>query len=159
RGVAGERFAVRNSGAFAVVEGSGDHCCEYMTGGCVVVLGETGRNFAAGMSGGIAYVLDENDAFESKCNMSMVELESIDATMTNELSNLRENMSGNDAERLYKLLENHARYTNSAKAKTILADWDNWLPKFVKVMPSEYRRALKELEVETTDKESALPGE
>ena len=89
----------------------------------------------------------------------MVELESIDATMTNELSNLRENMSGNDAERLYKLLENHARYTNSAKAKTILADWDNWLPKFVKVMPSEYRRALKELEVETTDKESALPGE
>ena len=159
RGVAGERFAVRNSGAFAVVEGSGDHCCEYMTGGCVVVLGETGRNFAAGMSGGIAYVLDENDAFESKCNMSMVELESIDATMTNELSNLRENMSGNDAERLYKLLENHARYTNSAKAKTILADWYNWLPKFVKVMPSEYRRALKELEVETTDKESALPGE
>jgi len=159
RGVAGERFAVRNSGAFAVVEGSGDHCCEYMTGGCVVVLGETGRNFAAGMSGGIAYVLDENDTFESKCNMSMVELESIDATMTNELSNLRENMSGNDAERLYKLLENHARYTNSAKAKTILADWDNWLPKFVKVMPSEYRRALKELEVETTDKESALPGE
>ena len=159
RGVAGERFAVRNSGAFAVVEGSGDHCCEYMTGGCVVVLGETGRNFAAGMSGGIAYVLDENDAFESKCNMSMVELESIDATMTNELSNLRENMSGNDAERLYKLLENHARYTNSAKAKTILANWYNWLPKFVKVMPSEYRRALKELEVETTDKESALPGE
>ena len=159
RGVAGERFAVRNSGAFAVVEGSGDHCCEYMTGGCVVVLGETGRNFAAGMSGGIAYVLDENDAFESKCNMSMVELESIDATMTNELSNLRENMSGNDAERLHKLLENHARYTNSAKAKTILSDWDNWLPKFVKVMPSEYRRALKELEVETTDKESVLPGE
>ena len=130
-----------------------------MTGGCVVVLGETGRNFAAGMSGGIAYVLDENDAFESKCNMSMVELESIDATMTNELSNLRENMSGNDAERLYKLLENHSRYTNSAQAKKILADWDNWLPKFVKVMPSEYRRALKELEVETTDKESALPGE
>ena len=83
-----------------------------MTGGCVVVLGETGRNFAAGMSGGIAYVLDENDAFESKCNMSMVELESIDATITNELSNLRDNMSGNDAERLYKLLENHARYTN-----------------------------------------------
>ncbi|MEC7722176.1 MAG: glutamate synthase-related protein, partial [Pseudomonadota bacterium] len=159
RGVAGERFAVRNSGAFAVVEGSGDHCCEYMTGGCVVVLGETGRNFAAGMSGGIAYVLDENDAFESKCNMSMVELESIDATMTNELSNLRDNMSGNDAERLHKLLENHARYTNSAKAKTILSDWDNWLPKFVKVMPSEYRRALKELEVETTDKESVLPGE
>ena len=122
----------KNSGAFAVVEGSGDHCCEYMTGGCVVVLGETGRNFAAGMSGGIAYVLDENDAFESKCNMSMVELESIDATMTNELSNLRENMSGNDAERLHKLLENHARYTNSAKAKTILSDWDNWLPNLLK---------------------------
>jgi glutamate synthase (NADPH/NADH) large chain len=159
RGVAGERFAVRNSGAFAVVEGSGDHCCEYMTGGCVVVLGETGRNFAAGMSGGIAYVLNENDAFEAKCNMSMVELENIDSIMTNDLSDLRDNMSGNDAERLYKLLENHARYTNSAKAKTILADWDNWLPKFVKVMPSEYRRALKELEVESTDNESALPGE
>ena len=79
--------------------------------------------------------------------------------MTNELSNLRENMSGNDAERLHKLLENHARYTNSAKAKMILSGWDNWLPKFVKVMPSEYRRALKELEVETTDKESVLPGE
>ena len=159
RGVAGERFAVRNSGAFAVVEGSGDHCCEYMTGGCVVVLGETGRNFAAGMSGGIAYVLNENDDFEAKCNMSMVELEGIDTHMTNELTDLRDNMSGNDAERLFKLLENHARYTNSAKAKTILADWDNWLPKFVKIMPSEYRRALKELEVETTDKESALPGE
>ena len=91
--------------------------------------------------------------------MSMVGLESIDSTMTNDLSDLRENMSGNDAERLYKLLENHARYTNSAKAKSILADWDNWLPKFVKVMPSEYRRALKELEVESTDNESALPGE
>jgi glutamate synthase (NADPH/NADH) large chain len=117
RGVAGERFAVRNSGAFAVVEGSGDHCCEYMTGGCVVVLGETGRNFAAGMSGGIAYVLNENDAFEAKCNMSMVELENIDSIMTNDLSDLRDNMSGNDAERLYKLLENHARYTNSCKGQ------------------------------------------
>lgn len=159
RGVAGERFAVRNSGAFAVIEGAGDHCCEYMTGGCVVVLGETGRNFAAGMSGGIAYVLDENNTFETRCNMSMVELEAIDPRMTNELADLREKMSGCDAERLHRLLENHARYTNSARAKTILAGWDGWLPKFVKVMPSEYRRALRELEPAPADAEAARAGE
>ncbi len=159
RGVAGERFAVRNSGAIAVIEGAGDHCCEYMTGGVVVVLGETGRNFAAGMSGGIAYVLDEDNCFEQRCNMAMVELEDIKADMGNELTNIKEKMSLHDAERLHKLLENHVRYTNSARAKTILADWDSWLVKFKKVMPSEYRRALRELEEVGAAKDSHVAGE
>lgn len=145
RGVAGERFAVRNSGAIAVVEGSGDHCCEYMTGGCVVVLGPTGRNFAAGMSGGIAYVLDEDGNFESRCNMAMVELEPVSGELGNALSNFKDDMRTHDAERLHKLLENHARYTNSRRAQEILADWETYLPKFRKVMPTEYRRALNEL--------------
>lgn len=145
QGVAGERFGVRNSGALAVVEGAGDHCCEYMTGGVVVVLGETGRNFAAGMSGGIAYVLDEDGSFETRCNMAMVELGNIPAEMTNELTTLTQNMMSNDAERLHKLLEKHACYTNSARAQAILADWDSWLPKFKKVMPTEFRRALNEM--------------
>jgi glutamate synthase (NADPH/NADH) large chain len=145
RGVAGERFGVRNSGAIAVVEGSGDHCCEYMTGGCVVVLGETGRNFAAGMSGGIAYVLDEAGDFESRCNMAMVELEPITGDATTKLSNLKADMLSEDAARLRTLLENHARYTNSKRAHDILADWEAYLPKFHKVMPTEYRRALNEM--------------
>ncbi len=159
RGVAGERFAVRNSGAIAVVEGAGDHCCEYMTGGVVVVLGETGRNFAAGMSGGIAYVLDGDDMFEKRCNMSMVELEPV---LSEEEANANIHHQGGDlethgrvdvmadltrfdAERLRQLIENHARYTNSSRAKTILENWDDYLPKFRKVMPVEYRRALEEL--------------
>ena len=145
RGVAGERFAVRNSGAIAVVEGAGDHCCEYMTGGCVVVLGATGRNFAAGMSGGIAYVLDEDGSFESRCNMAMVELEPVTGEVDGTLTGFKDDMRGHDAERLYKLLENHARYTNSKRAQEILADWDSYRTKFLKVMPTEYRRALNEL--------------
>ena len=145
RGVAGERFAVRNSGAIAVVEGAGDHACEYMTGGCVVVLGTTGRNFAAGMSGGIAYVLDEDGSFESRCNMAMVELEPVTGELDNSLTGFKDDMRTHDAERLYKLLENHARYTNSKRAQDILADWEAYLPKFIKVMPTEYRRALNEL--------------
>ena len=145
RGVAGERFAVRNSGAIAVVEGAGDHACEYMTGGCVVVLGKTGRNFAAGMSGGIAYVLDEDGSFESRCNMAMVELEPVTGELDNKLTGFKDDMRTHDAERLYKLLENHARYTNSKRAQDILADWDNYRTKFLKVMPTEYRRALNEL--------------
>ena len=145
RGVAGERFAVRNSGAIAVVEGAGDHCCEYMTGGCVVVLGATGRNFAAGMSGGIAYVLDEDGSFESRCNMAMVELEPVSGDLDNKLTGFKDDMRTHDAERLYKLLENHARYTNSKRAQEILADWDTYRKKFLKVMPTEYRRALNEL--------------
>jgi glutamate synthase (NADPH/NADH) large chain len=159
RGIAGERFAVRNSGAVAVVEGAGDHCCEYMTGGVVVVLGKTGRNFAAGMSGGIAYVLDEDKSFESRCNLSMVELEPV---MEEEAASwehyhasgdldhhgrvdVMSDMSRYDAERLHQLIANHARYTNSKRAKDILADWNNYLPKFRKVMPVEYRRALLEM--------------
>ncbi|MGC6535238.1 MAG: glutamate synthase large subunit [Parvibaculales bacterium] len=145
RGVAGERFAVRNSGAIAVVEGSGDHCCEYMTGGCVVVLGKTGRNFAAGMSGGIAYVLDDDGSFESRCNMAMVDLEPVTGDANAALDSLKGDMRTDDAARLKRLLENHARYTNSKRAQEILADWDAYLPKFTKVMPTEFRRALNEL--------------
>ncbi len=149
RGVAGERFAVRNSGAIAVIEGAGDHCCEYMTGGCVVVLGATGRNFAAGMSGGIAYVLDESGDFETRCNMSMVELEPVRGDVGTALSELIGDMRHHDGERLHKLLTNHAHYTHSARARDILADWDTYLPKFHKVMPIEFRRALNELDDET----------
>ncbi|MDO8421501.1 MAG: glutamate synthase large subunit [Parvibaculum sp.] len=159
RGIAGERFAVRNSGAIAVVEGTGDHGCEYMTGGIVVVLGRTGRNFAAGMSGGIAYVLDEDGKFEKRCNMAMVDLEPVEAELDlmakrhlqrNELAShgrvdVMSDMTRFDAERLRQLIENHARYTNSGLAKNILTNWDTMLPKFRKVMPVEYRRALKEM--------------
>jgi glutamate synthase (NADPH) large chain len=158
RGIAGERFAVRNSGAVAVVEGAGDHCCEYMTGGVVVVLGKTGRNFAAGMSGGIAYVLDEEGKFEDYCNMAMIDLETIpheDAALErisgagaaegHGLVDVMQDMTNQDSERLYRLIERHRHYTNSEKAKEILADWAGWLPKFKKVMPVEYRRALAEM--------------
>jgi glutamate synthase (NADPH/NADH) large chain len=159
RGVAGERFAVRNSGAIAVIEGAGDHCCEYMTGGVVVVLGRTGRNFAAGMSGGIAYVLDEDGTFETRCNLAMVELEPVlDEEDVNERVYHHANdleahgkvdvlidMTRSDAERLHRLISNHARYTGSARAAQILADWKKYCPLFRKVMPVEYRRALAEM--------------
>ncbi|MCF8473355.1 MAG: glutamate synthase large subunit [Emcibacter sp.] len=158
RGVAGERFAVRNSGAIAVVEGVGDHGLEYMTGGCVVVIGETGRNFAAGMSGGIAYVLDEIGDFDRRCNLAMVELEPMpeedDMAQKNKSGDLeshgrvdvlRNNMSGNDVERLMTLLKNHVRYTGSTRAQAILDNPNKYLPKFVKIMPVEYRRALQEM--------------
>ncbi|RYE07124.1 MAG: glutamate synthase large subunit [Hyphomicrobiales bacterium] len=160
RGIAGERFAVRNSGAVAVVEGTGDHGCEYMTGGVVAVLGKTGRNFAAGMSGGIAYVLDEDGSFESRCNMSMVDLEPVaEEEMLSEreyghagdletsgLVEIMSNLGRGDADRLKALIQRHKSFTGSNVAETILADWDAWLPKFKKVMPVEYRRALAELE-------------
>lgn len=160
RGVAGERFAVRNSGAIAVVEGTGDHGCEYMTGGVVVVLGQTGRNFAAGMSGGIAYVLDEDKSFAKRCNLSMVDLEPVpeEEELTQRLYHhggdlefkgridVMANMSGYDAERLHQLIANHLKYTGSARAQAILENWADYLPKFVKVMPVEYRRALLEIE-------------
>ncbi len=159
RGVAGERFAVRNSGAIAVVEGTGDHGCEYMTGGIVVVLGRTGRNFAAGMSGGIAYVLDEEGDFAQRCNMAMVELEMVkgederNRRMFHQMDNwtgpppvdVMGDMTRFDAERLRQLIETHARLTGSTKAQAILDDWAAHLPKFRKVMPVEYRRALAEL--------------
>ncbi|ALA16628.1 glutamate synthase [Chelatococcus sp. CO-6] len=160
RGVAGERFAVRNSGAIAVVEGTGDHGCEYMTGGVVVVIGPTGRNFAAGMSGGIAYVLDEDGTFTKRCNLSMVDLEPVeeeeelmerlhhhggDLEHKGRIDVLAD-MSGHDEERLMQLIANHLLYTGSARAKAILDDWAGYRTKFVKVMPVEYRRALREME-------------
>jgi len=161
RGVAGERFAVRNSGAVAVVEGVGDHGCEYMTGGVVVVLGQTGRNFAAGMSGGIAYVLDDIGDFSTRCNLAMVELEPIsdeDTALeeldhqggdleTHGLVDVSHDMTRYDALRLRGLIEKHIHYTNSARARTILDRWDEYLPKFVKVMPVDYRRALEEMKL------------
>ncbi len=160
RGVAGERFAVRNSGAVAVVEGVGDHGCEYMTGGVVAVLGGTGRNFAAGMSGGIAYVLDESGTFASRCNLTMVELEPVpeEDDLMEQFQHqagdiehhgrvdISADMSRHDEERLHQLITNHLRYTGSARAKTILDNWEDFRPKFVKVMPVEYRRALMEIE-------------
>ncbi len=160
RGVAGERFAVRNSGAIAVVEGTGDHGCEYMTGGVVVVLGKTGRNFAAGMSGGIAYVLDEDDTFESRANMSMVELEPVteEETLSGRefghhgdmetmgVVEIMHDLQRRDAERLYQLILRHKTFTGSSRANHILSNWDEYLPKFRKVMPTEYRKALQKME-------------
>ncbi len=144
RGVAGERFAVRNSGAIAVVEGVGDHGCEYMTGGVVVVLGVTGRNFAAGMSGGIAYILDEERSFSGKCNTSMVELEGVTAdSMEQEFTEKKfSQMLQFDEGRLRYLISKHFDNTRSSKASQILELWDKYLPLFVKVVPIDYRRAL-----------------
>jgi glutamate synthase domain-containing protein 2/glutamate synthase domain-containing protein 3 len=131
RGVVGERFCVRNSGASAVVEGVGDHGCEYMTGGRVVVIGPTGRNFAAGMSGGIAYVYDDNSMFPKLCNKEMVELETSEKLKPEDIATIR------------TLLENHYKFTGSTKAKAILDDWENELRWFIKVMPTDYRRVLE----------------
>ena len=160
RGVAGERFCVRNSGATAVVEGVGDHGCEYMTGGIMVCLGTTGRNFAAGMSGGIAYVLDEDGNFASRCNLSMVELEPIPAEdsalealdhqggdlESHGLVDVSRDMSRFDAQRLKGLIARHLHYTNSEVARRILADWRGYLPRFKKIMPVDYRRALQQMQ-------------
>ena len=169
RGVAGERFAVRNSGAVAVIEGAGDHCCEYMTGGVVVVLGPTGRNFAAGMSGGIAYVLDGDGTFASRCNLAMVELEpmpeeeEVSARRYHHARDLEAHglvevmadMSRFDAARLYLLIARHAHFTHSTVAANILSEWSTWYPKFRKVMPTEYRRALNELKAQTAAMQAA----
>jgi len=161
QGVAGERFAVRNSGAIAVVEGTGDHGCEYMTGGVVVVLGRTGRNFAAGMSGGIAYVHDPEGRFRDLCNHAMVDVEPVSAQIDEEEGLGRPaqrpvsvhdygmgDMLRHDAERLKILLQRHQLHTGSARAKALLDDWDAALSQFVKVMPRDYRRALQQLESE-----------
>jgi glutamate synthase (ferredoxin) len=142
RGVAGERFAVRNSGVLAVVEGVGDHGCEYMTGGRVVVIGRTGRNFAAGMSGGIAYVLDEVGDFKRRCNSGMVDLEVLAA--------------GDDVEHVQELLRRHVRYTQSSVAQRILDRWEETQPKFVKVMPRDYKRALQAMK---RAREEGIPWE
>ena len=146
RGVAGERFAVRNSGATVVVEGAGDHCCEYMTGGVVVVLGNTGRNFAAGMSGGIAYVVDEDGTFEQRCNRAMVDLQEMPEWVEGEMHGDLTDMTQHDNERLHRLISRHAEFTRSKRAAEILANWREYLPKFRKVMPLEFSRALAEMD-------------
>ncbi|HWX74592.1 MAG TPA: glutamate synthase subunit alpha, partial [Solirubrobacteraceae bacterium] len=146
RGLAGERFAVRNSGAWAVVEGVGDHGCEYMTGGRVVVLGPTGRNFAAGMSGGVAYVLDEERTFAKRCNMGMVGFDELDEA---------------DAIELRAMISEHYARTDSPVAERVLAQWEALLAKgaFIKVMPHDYKRVLGELaETEARAAEAADNG-
>jgi len=143
-GLAGERFCVRNSGLYAVVEGVGDHGCEYMTGGRVIVLGKTGNNFAAGMSGGIAYVYDEDSTFKERCNLDMVELEKVKES---------------DKDTIYHLLSNHFKYTKSSKAKKILDNIQDQLKKFVRVMPIEYKRILEGIKIEEKlDIAEALDG-
>ncbi len=146
RGIAGERFAVRNSGATVVVEGTGDHGCEYMTGGIVVVLGSTGRNFAAGMSGGIAYVFDEDGSFEQRCNRAMVELQEMPEWVEGEMHGDLADMTQYDAERLHGLISKHVHYTGSVRGADMLANWREALPKFRKVMPLEFSRALAEMD-------------
>ena len=143
-GVAGERFCVRNSGASAVIEGVGNHGCEYMTGGTVAVLGLTGQNFAAGMSGGVAYVYDEDGLFAKRCNMSMVALEKIEAASKIPAGTVN-HLNQPDETTLLNLLTKHVEYTDSPRAKMLLSDWDNYCTKFVKVMPTEYKRALTEM--------------
>lgn len=159
-GVAGERFAVRLSGATAVVEGTGDHGCEYMTGGTVVVLGKTGRNFAAGMSGGVAYVYDEDGLFESRCNMSMVALERILPSAEQEATVPRSiwHNGQTDEAQLKKLLEDHNRWTGSKRARELLDNWAASRAKFVKVFPTEYKRALAEIYERKVLEESATPA-
>ncbi len=152
-GVGGERFAVRNSGAAAVVEGLGDHGCEYMTGGTVVVLGDTGRNFAAGMSGGVAYVYDPDGVFAKKCNLAMVDLEPLVTSAEQEArgervlwhSVVRGGQGETDEAILKRLIESHFRYTGSFRARTLTENWAESRAAFIKVMPKEYRRALREM--------------
>jgi glutamate synthase (NADPH/NADH) large chain len=173
RGVAGERFAVRNSGAIAVVEGTGDHGCEYMTGGVVVVIGSTGRNFAAGMSGGVAYVLDEDETFRERCNLAMVDLEPVaeEEQLMQKLHHhggdlewhgrvdISGDMTKHDDERLHLLISNHLHYTGSDRAKYILDHWAEMRPKFVKVMPVEYRRAILEMEKKRAGSATVMAAE
>jgi len=144
-GTAGERFAVRNSGATAVVEGVGDHGCEYMTGGAVIVLGQTGINFAAGMSGGVAYVLDENQLFDTRCNLEMVDIEQI--------------TEKKDEDFLKKYIQRHIEYTGSRHAQDLMQMWDEIVPLFVKVMPLDYRSALLKAESETEGEKEEGPLE
>jgi glutamate synthase domain-containing protein 3 len=147
RGVAGERFAVRNSGAVAVVEGVGDHGCEYMTGGTVAVLGVTGRNFAAGMSGGIAYVFDIDGEFVKRCNPAMVDLEAVLSESEQQAKVSRDLWHRGQADEviLKGVIERHARLTGSRRAQEVLENWAAFRGRFVKIFPKEYRRALGEL--------------
>jgi glutamate synthase (NADPH/NADH) large chain len=141
-GMAGERFCVRNSGAKAVVEGTGDHCCEYMTGGRVVVLGKTGRNFAAGMSGGIAYVLDVDGDFDYYCNKGLVELSSVE--------------DKTDIDELQEMINKHLLYTQSSLAAKILTNWEEYLPRFVKVIPFEYKKVMEEMKLKELERKLQL---
>ena len=141
-GMAGERFAVRNSGATAVVEGIGDHGCEYMTGGKVVILGPTGINFAAGMSGGIAYVLDETQLFDTRCNLEMIDLEPV--------------IQKEDINYLYNIIKRHSEYTGSKYAAKIIEDWDEMIPKFVKVFPIDYKKALERIRISHSKESETL---
>jgi glutamate synthase (ferredoxin) len=140
--MAGERFAVRNSGVNAVVEAIGDHGCEYMTGGRIVVLGKTGRNFAAGMSGGIAYILDEAGDFSTRVNLQMVDLEKL--------------ADADEIEEVWKMVQRHQTYTKSELAARVLASWEGMAQKFVKVIPKDYKRVLQALK---KVKEQGLSGE
>ena len=142
RGVAGERFCVRNSGAKTVVEGTGDHCCEYMTGGRVVVLGKTGRNFAAGMSGGIAYVYDKDGNFDYFCNKGLVDLLPVEDKA--------------DIQELQSMISNHLLYTQSTLASKILTNWEEYLPRFVKVIPFEYKKVLEEMKLKELQRKLQL---
>jgi glutamate synthase (NADPH) large chain len=144
-GVAGERFAVRLSGATAVVEGTGDHGCEYMTGGTVAVLGQTGRNFAAGMSGGVAYVFDEDGKFATRCNTTMVSMDRVMSTAEQHSHDTSDwHADESDEELLKRLLQDHHRWTGSKRARELLDTWAESRKKFVKVFPNEYKRALLE---------------
>jgi glutamate synthase domain-containing protein 3 len=145
-GIAGERFCIRNSGALAVVEGVGDHACEYMTGGVVVVLGPTGDNFAAGMSGGIAYVYDESELFDTRCNLDMVDLESV--------------WTESDKSQLRGMIERHLALTGSVRAKMILENWESHYPLFVKVMPIDYKKVLERMRLdESVDRDTVSATE
>ena len=161
-GVVGERFAVRNSGAIAIAEGCGDHGCEYMTGGVVVILGDTGRNFSAGMSGGIAYVFDEGDDFYEKCNRSMVEIKKMTSLPVNrDISeeDIENDLLNYDEARLKKILQKHIKYSNSVKAKTIIDNWEKMLSKFVKITPIEYRKALENKDIIKLKEKIKVAGE
>jgi glutamate synthase domain-containing protein 3 len=144
RGRAAERFAVRNSGAYAVTEGVGDHGCEYMTGGRIVVLGPTGRNFAAGMSGGVAYVMMDYDEFQTCCNRETVDLEMVE--------------TAEDREELLNLVTLHEQYTGSTVARYVIDNWTKMLPKFVKVMPKDYKRVLAERKKLNEEAETSVHG-
>ena len=149
-GIAGERFAVRNSGALAVVEGTGDHCCEYMTGGIIMVLGETGVNFGAGMSGGIAYVYDKNNAFRDKCNFAMIEIQELNNNDISSFSNLfnKYTFLENDQIRIKEMLKRHTNYTNSPKSSFILNNFDEEIKNFVKVVPTDFKKAIEDRKLE-----------
>jgi len=161
-GIVGERFAVRNSGATSVVEGCGDHGCEYMTGGITVILGKTGRNFAAGMSGGIAYVYDEEENFKERCNKSMVELKNlsniqIERNVTS--SEISNDLLSFDELRLKKIIKKHVQLTNSAKGKLIIQNWEKVISKFIKITPIEYKKALQNLKLNKVNQKIKIAGE